>query len=704
MACIAVAVGATDAHAQTQPKIVGGSTTSIAQYPWQAAVAYDPAKFGGNPFQRQFCGGSLVTSRIVLTAGHCVHRTDPENNSDLDADDVNVVLGQTTLSTAPPSSEFDVQGVAKQAGYAESGGVPSNDVGYLVLQSPYTATTPIDIAGPDEGALWDPGSPEQITGWGATAESGPGSGGSDTLRHATVPIVGDAGCALDYGRSFNASTMVCAGFPGGGVDTCFGDSGGPMQAAIGGGVFRLVGITSWGAGCAQPDAPGVYTRVAEGAFRSAIASKVFELETTFGLPHEDVIGGAGDTDPPETSVTSGPVGPTNDSTPTFSFSSDEAGATFQCRFDSGGFGACSGPGATHTPAASLSDGAHTFEVLATDPSNNTDPTPASRRFMVDTAAPSNPALSSPSHTAGVASSDPTVDVTFTGAGDGLSGVDGFSYQWSTSPTTVPDTTKDAEEGATGTTSPSLADGSHYFHLRTGDNAGNWSATVHLGPFVIDTTVPDTDPPETSVSSGPSGPTNDSTPTFGFSSDEPSSTFECRFDAAPFGGCSGPGATHTPAAPLSDGAHVFEVRATDPSNNTDPTAASRSFSIITQAPVAPPTSLGGLSDHTPPIGRLSARLKRGRIVVEVGCDEECVANGGGVVVGNGSRFSLARASAKVPGGGAAVLKLSPKGNSARGGIRRLLASGAPAKAKIKVTLTDGGGNATAEKLVVRLRRR
>jgi secreted trypsin-like serine protease len=490
LACLGLALAAAPtARAQfPEPRVIGGSTTTIEQYPWQAAVVYDPARVSGNPFQRQFCGGSLITPYIVLTAAHCVYDTDPQNNSSLDPDDVNVVLGQTTLSTAPLASELDVQGVSYAAGYEDSygpgQGVPSDDVGYLVLQSPYNAVTGIDIAGPDEGTLWDAGSPEEITGWGATAESGPGSGGSDTLQRATVPVVTDSSCAASYGVYFNSSTMVCAGYPEGGIDTCYGDSGGPMQAPMEGGGYRLVGITSWGSGCAQPNAPGVYTRVAGDGLRPAVASSVFELETAFGLPHEDVIGGA-DTDPPETSVTSGPTGPTNDSTPSFGFSSDEPGSTFACRFDSDPFGPCSGPGATHAPPAPLADGPHTFEVKATDSAANIDPTPASRAFTVDTQPPSDPALSSPSHSTGVASNDPTVEVSFTGASDGLSGVDGFSYQWSTSPSTLPDTAKEAEEGAGGAISPTLADGdSHYFHLRTGDNAGNWTATVHLGPFVI----------------------------------------------------------------------------------------------------------------------------------------------------------------------------------------------------------------------------
>ena len=146
--------------------------------------------------------------------------------------------------------------------------------------------------------------------------------------------------------------------------------------------------------------------------------------------------------------------------PTFGFSSDEAASTFECRLDSDAFAACSGPGAIHTPPA-LTDGAHTFEVRATDVAGNTDPAPASQGFTVDTELPTDPTVSSTSHTVSVTSDDPTVDLTFSGATDSLSGVDGFSYQWSTSPSTLPDTNKEAEETATGTTSPSLADGSWY---------------------------------------------------------------------------------------------------------------------------------------------------------------------------------------------------------------------------------------------------
>ena len=89
-----------------------------------------------------------------------------------------------------------------------------------------------------------------------------------------------------------------------------------------------------------------------------------------------------DTTPPQTTIDSGPEGPTNDSTPSFTFSADEAGSTFQCRVDSATFTPCSSP----YTAASLADGAHSFEVRATDGAGNVDPTPASRSFDVDTTA------------------------------------------------------------------------------------------------------------------------------------------------------------------------------------------------------------------------------------------------------------------------------------------------------------------------------
>ncbi len=85
---------------------------------------------------------------------------------------------------------------------------------------------------------------------------------------------------------------------------------------------------------------------------------------------------------PQTTITGGPGSSTTDNTPTFTFSSSEAGSTFQCRFDSDPFAPCSGPSASHTPSSPLALGPHTFEAQATDRAQNTDLTPASRPFDV----------------------------------------------------------------------------------------------------------------------------------------------------------------------------------------------------------------------------------------------------------------------------------------------------------------------------------
>jgi hypothetical protein len=88
-----------------------------------------------------------------------------------------------------------------------------------------------------------------------------------------------------------------------------------------------------------------------------------------------------DTVPPQTTITSGPSGATNDPTPTFGFSSSEGGSTFECRVDSGAYASCSSPRTT----VHLTDGSHTFYVRARDGAGNVDPTPASRTFRVRTA-------------------------------------------------------------------------------------------------------------------------------------------------------------------------------------------------------------------------------------------------------------------------------------------------------------------------------
>jgi len=143
--------------------------------------------------------------------------------------------------------------------------------------------------------------------------------------------------------------------------------------------------------------------------------------------------------------------------------------------------------------ASLSEGSHTIYFKASDDTGSVEGEAGewNWQFFKDTTPPTVPiSVTSSSHTTSVWSADKTVDVTWTDATDNASGLDGYSILWDTSPATTPDQTKDIEGGVQTTTSPSLADGnSHYFHIRSVDNLGNWQSPVHLGPFYIDTTSP-----------------------------------------------------------------------------------------------------------------------------------------------------------------------------------------------------------------------
>ena len=111
-------------------------------------------------------------------------------------------------------------------------------------------------------------------------------------------------------------------------------------------------------------------------------------------------------------------------------------------------------------------------------------------LLGDFTPPAGPTgLTSPSHMLNTWSKDNTVDVTWTAATDDDSGLDGYSVLWDHAPATVPDATKDIG-GVTATTSPALAVGDWYFHIRPVDKAGNWAAgAAHLGPFKLDATPP-----------------------------------------------------------------------------------------------------------------------------------------------------------------------------------------------------------------------
>ncbi|MFC2108418.1 hypothetical protein ACFLS5_03050, partial [Candidatus Bipolaricaulota bacterium] len=109
-------------------------------------------------------------------------------------------------------------------------------------------------------------------------------------------------------------------------------------------------------------------------------------------------------------------------------------------------------------------------------------------YVLDNTDPTDPTVSSTSHTTSTWSNDDTIDIQVSGAYD-ESGVDGFNTAWDQSATWIATEVKNQEETWDGGTFTATSNGNWYFHIATVDNVGNWTSTVHLGPFYIDTTPP-----------------------------------------------------------------------------------------------------------------------------------------------------------------------------------------------------------------------
>jgi secreted trypsin-like serine protease len=125
----------------------------------------------------------------------------------------------------------------------------------------------IPLAASTDTALYAAGVNAIVSGWGTTSSNG---AVSYVLRKVTVPLVANATCNTNYGGGIT-DRMLCAGKPQGGVDSCQGDSGGPLIANSAG-VMKLIGVVSWGEGCAAAGKPGVYASVIN--LRSWIAGYV----------------------------------------------------------------------------------------------------------------------------------------------------------------------------------------------------------------------------------------------------------------------------------------------------------------------------------------------------------------------------------------------------------------------------------------------
>ncbi|XP_075210710.1 trypsin-7-like isoform X2 [Lycorma delicatula] len=222
-------------------RIVGGKPTDVNEFPWMARLSY---------FNKFYCGGMLINDRYVMSAAHCV--------KGFMWFMIKVTFGEhdRCAKNQKPESRFVIRVLTGDFSYFNF----NHDISLLRLNDrvPVTETIrPICLPkNPDE--LYE-GTRAIAAGWGTLKEDGDPA---CILQEVEVPVMSNDECRrTGYFPKMISDNMLCAGYKEGMKDSCQGDSGGPLIRERQDKRFEIIGIVSWGNGCARPGYPGVYTRV-----------------------------------------------------------------------------------------------------------------------------------------------------------------------------------------------------------------------------------------------------------------------------------------------------------------------------------------------------------------------------------------------------------------------------------------------------------
>merc|ERR1712179_203697 len=230
-----------------ESRIVGGGLADSGEWPWQVSLQL-----------RQFfnfahiCGGSIINSKWVVTAAHCV---DGQSRTSL-----RIKAGVNTASSSDGQVK-SIKTVIMHGQYSSSTGGYPNDIALLELDSPLTLndfvkTVPMPSS---KDQNFEGNSDCWITGWGKL--SGSHSSGSDILYEARMPTISNSECRSRWTGITGATIYdhhICLLEQQ--VSACSGDSGGPYVCRVNG-EYVLAGVTSWGLSTCTGEYPSVYTRV-----------------------------------------------------------------------------------------------------------------------------------------------------------------------------------------------------------------------------------------------------------------------------------------------------------------------------------------------------------------------------------------------------------------------------------------------------------
>ncbi|XP_063383317.1 serine protease snake-like [Cydia fagiglandana] len=253
---------------------IGGHITLPGEYPHMGAVGWKAAGGGTWIFK---CGSSLISHKFLLTAAHC-SRTSGRDPSVEDPVPKIVRLGDKNIADVFSNQQLPtdktILRITKHPEYAAP--KKYHDIAIIELVDGVTDFT--ELIQP--ACLWASfdtsslGHKANLTGWGVVETTGLQS--SPELQAAEVDII-DPGVCDQLLRPFCSRLwcglqegQICAGKLAGGVDACQGDSGGPLQVRIPdldvpgqGTLHYVIGVTSFGIGCARSNKPGIYARVSQ---------------------------------------------------------------------------------------------------------------------------------------------------------------------------------------------------------------------------------------------------------------------------------------------------------------------------------------------------------------------------------------------------------------------------------------------------------
>ena len=232
--------------------IVGGYQVDDDRFAFMASIQ----SRSSDGTDGHFCGGSVISSRWILTAAHCVEGTNPG--------EIQVGVGRDNIDDLSTGQTLLADRIEVHPDDADTGTFDAA----LIHVTADIAAPAIALSPQGDDTLEQDGAPLTVAGWGTEFFGSPFIPAQ--LKAVDVEAVADENCTTNRAQGFQDESEVCAETIGG--DSCQGDSGGPLFGTLADGRRVQVGIVSYGLGCAVPQFPGVYGEVNNPSIHTFITS------------------------------------------------------------------------------------------------------------------------------------------------------------------------------------------------------------------------------------------------------------------------------------------------------------------------------------------------------------------------------------------------------------------------------------------------